>query len=243
MIAEEALYALAINGGSNGKSILRYIPEAVAGVAGAGGGYMLTRKPVFGIVGAIAGVLTVSLVKSLFVEKVPEVKSKVKQLYNKAHEEGWNDIYIYPNEAEIMLNCTQTVNGTVLFSYHELAYMPPAQKEFIENLGFTLREIEHIKYTNGSQSFWHCHIQYNGQELTADELWLPEIKQRAITLGYDVRDYGDCIIDWGIHGAYDDLATFLSESGIMSWTAQRCTFNAGYLWTLESIYAQSMHSL
>jgi len=70
METEEALYTLATDS-SNGSSVLDYIPEAVAGIAGAGGGYMLTKKPVFGVVGAIAGVLTVSAVKALFVKHLP----------------------------------------------------------------------------------------------------------------------------------------------------------------------------
>lgn len=65
---EEALYSLAANGINIG-SITKYIPEAIAGMAGAGGGYMLTRKPVFGIVGAIVSVLTVSAVKALLVKQ------------------------------------------------------------------------------------------------------------------------------------------------------------------------------
>lgn len=47
---------------------MKYILEVVAGIAGAGGGYMLTKKPVFGVVGAIASVLTVSAVKALLVK-------------------------------------------------------------------------------------------------------------------------------------------------------------------------------
>ena len=48
--------------------INKFLLEAIVGIIGGVGAYMMTKKPVFGVVGAIASVLTVSAVKALLVK-------------------------------------------------------------------------------------------------------------------------------------------------------------------------------
>ena len=190
---------------------------------------------------------------TLTVEELPEVKAKVSELYKKANEETWSGQWvIYSHEACMMPEWTEVVEGPALFYSGECADIPTGQRNFVEGLGFEFKEIAHVKYTNGSRTSRHCHVQYNRRELTTDELWLTDIKQRAIDLGYDIRDcvgYEECCIGWGFWGAtsseaWNAIDNFVSETKITPFSQSLIrNFQGGYLVVFKSFYVYGLYNI
>lgn len=200
------------------------------------------------------------------------VKENVKAFYKKAKEENWYQFYIYPNELKLYENVYGYIyyqsredcplgsiesftNGTILEYYSLCSEMPEVQRSFITGLGFSLKD-SCFWFTRDPETGWmghgYCHIQYNGRELTADELWLTDIKQRAIDLGYDIRDCSSdpkCSIGWGVWGAtwdeaYNALDGFCTETGVtMSSASLIQNFQGGYLYVIDSFYAYGLYNI
>ena len=209
---------------------------------------------------------------ALTVVELPEVKSKVRDFYKKANEERWHNFYIYPNELKLYEevyghiyyqskegcpsgSIETFIDGTILEANELCNELTGAQKSFITGLGFSLKD-SCFYFTNNPETGWsghsYCHIQYSGRELTADELWLLDIKQRAMDLGYDVRDCGSepkCHIGWGFWGvtyneAYNALNGFCTETGVtMSSASLIKNFQGGYLYVIDSFYAYGLHNI
>ena len=125
---------------------------------------------------------------TLTVVALSEIKAKVHEFYNKAKEEGWRGFYIRFTTGSIPYLCYAKPCGD----------LTQPQRTFITDLGFTL-------FDNADG---RCHILYEGRELTRDELWLTDMKHKAMDLGLDVRDYSQPEHDnWGFFGGptVDDM--------------------------------------
>ena len=190
------------------------------------------------------------------------VKGNVAEFYRKAKAEQWYDFNVYANEVKVHGECGyydpdkeecstndlhHFIYGSVLSTYNDCSDLSQAKKDTISTLGFTEK----------FQCFWcrdcptcggigvtNCHIQYNGRELTVDELWLPDLKERAIALGYVVQDVPESVIGWGIYGTTmeevsDNYFAFTDETGVMG-SASRYSVAGGYAYCQEVIYAFSM---
>lgn len=111
------------------------------------------------------------------------------------------------------------VNAPVLINHHKVESISQAEKDLVSLLGFTLKEFSHVRYQEGggTSTCRHCHVQYNGRELSASELWLPDIKQRAIDLGFVVKTSFDpkCCSGWGIN---TDVLESITDDGISETT-------------------------
>jgi len=199
-----------------------------------------------------------------------EIKQKVKEFYKKATEEKWWDWEVYANEKQQFDtercvayrqkdDCPSDsligfIDGPALGYGDWCSEMPDAQRNFlVEELGFELEtQCFWCEHADGSASGVNaCHIKYNGRYLTANELWLPEVKQLAIDLGYDIRDCSgepECHIGWGFWGetendAFNALMNFREETGIWFGSASLIRyFPNGYLYVIDSLYACGLYN-
>lgn len=198
------------------------------------------------------------------------IKEKVKEFYKKANKNNWTKFLIYANELKAygVDRCVSYdpkedcpidsyrgfYNGTILKHIRLCDEMTADEKNTLTLLGFSLKP----------QCFWcrrpdgsalginYCHILYAGRELTADELWLTDIKQRAIDLGYDIRDCGwiaDCHIGWGFWGAtstdaWNAFDGFMKETGVTFASASLIkNFAGGHLYVINSFYAYGLYNI
>ena len=141
------------------------------------------------------------------------------------------------------------VNAPVLINHHKVESISQAEKDLVSLLGFTLKEFSHVRYQEGggTSTCRHCHVQYNGRELSASELWLPDIKQRAIDLGFVVKTSFDpkCCSGWGIFGetkasSYDNFKAFCEAANLTGYGAGRRECAGGHIWYFEGLEVTSM---
>ncbi len=198
------------------------------------------------------------------------VKEKVKAFYKQANENNWTKFVIYANELKAygVDRCVSYdpkedcpagsyrgfYNGTVLKHQRLCDEMSAEEKNTLISLGFSLKpQCFWCRRPDGSASGINdCHILYAGRELTADELWLTDIKQRAIDLGYDIRDCGwiaDCDIGWGFWGAtitdaWNGFDGFMKETGV-TWASGSLIrdFQGGYLYVVNTFYAYGLYNI
>lgn len=197
------------------------------------------------------------------------VKEKVKEFYKTAKNQNWGDFTVYPNELKAfrrdkghcgyydpnMEDCPADaihtfVDGSVLSFRTNCRYLSDTQKTVISALGLSKKDQCFWCYEypgSGGPGYRYCHIQYAGRELTKDELWLTDLKQRAIDLGYDVRNSIEAIIGWGIYGdtfdeAYNAYMDFLNKTGIIGGSSSY-SHGSGYIWAPRTIYAYSLVSI
>ena len=214
--------------------------------------------------------MTESAIKSLSVKDLSPAKVAVKDFYRQANENNWSDFYVYPNEEEQFdgercvayepkEDCPPDsligyINEPVLKYINWCSDLSGAKRDFLVSLGFELKtQCFWCRRPDGSATGANaCHIKYNGRYLTADELWLTDIKQRAIVLGYDIRDcVGEpkCFIGWGFWGAtysdaYNALDGFCTETGVTMASASLIrNFQGGHLYVINSFYAYGLHNI
>ena len=197
------------------------------------------------------------------------VKEAVKALYKKAKDERWTKIYLFSNElvswegqcvsydprdgcpADSLLGF---IAGPVLRHGDLCSEIPVAEKDYLTTNGFELKpQCFWCRKANGSATGQtNCHIKYSGRYLTADELWLTDLKQRAIDLGHDIRYCAiskRCLIGWGFWGptsadAYNSLDSFCKETGVtMSSASGIKDFEGGYLYTISSFYIYGLYGI
>ena len=197
------------------------------------------------------------------------VKQKVKELYKKAKDETWTRFYLILNErkrnegrcvsydqkedcpADSLLGF---FDGPVLRHGDLCSDIPVAIKNYLTTNGFELKpQCFWCRKADGSASgVSNCHIKYGGRYLTADELWLTDLKQRAIDLGHDIRDCAiskTCLIGWGFWGstsddAYANLSSFCNETGVTMMSASWIKdFEGGSLYTISSFYIYGLYGI
>lgn len=193
------------------------------------------------------------------------VKENVKEFYKAAKNQNWGGFNVYPNQLKVirrekghcgyydpdMEDCPADaihtfVDGSVL-SFRGCIWLSETQKTVISALGLSTKDqcFWCLEYPgSGGSGYRYCHILYAGRELTVDELWLTDLKQRAIDLGYDVRNSTEAIIGWGFYGdtyneAYNAIMNFRDETGI-SGGFSGFSHGSGYIWTVTYLYAPSM---
>ena len=153
------------------------------------------------------------------------VKEAVKALYKQIYLKRWDRYYAecdYP-----------MFGGPVLYYYGTHAEIPAEQKIFIDSLGFNLQDFTHKV---GDKDYTWCHIQYDGRDLTREELYFENLRYLAEISGYDIRDCPleswQCAIGWGFYGETADKAsTIISDFGRklnLSFGTGRYAFNGGY---------------
>lgn len=148
---------------------------------------------------------------------------KIKKFYEIAREGGWVNCRILVNEAKVLEGWSNVHDGPVLTFTDRCEELPTEVLGAIAEVGLSPATYEHKKdaYVEG-----HCHIQFEGREPTAEELFLPNLRKWAEHLGYAVVDIPEEVspLGWGIYGetlndAMQAMQSFNSELGgvVASW--------------------------
>lgn len=188
-------------------------------------------------------------ITSYTVQPTGTVKGNVKEFYKASKVNSWGAYTVFVNERSSMSSFSQTTGGPCLVFTRKYEYLTDAEKNAINTLNFQTYPIRHARSLDGGGTLYssHVHIRYSGRELTADELWIPDIKQRAIEMGYDIRSNSQAIIGWGFYGAtkqdaYNAYRDFVQKTGV-SGSATRYSSGGGYIWAIGQCYASSLVSI
>jgi len=172
---------------------------------------------------------------------------------NQVRRHGGDCGYYDPNKEECPSDAIHTfIDGEVLYLNGGCSdlYHPEAATA-LRTLGFQLKDqcFWCLDYPgSGGMGYSNCLVMIGDRQLTADELWLPDIKQRAIALGYTVVNNYEAAAEgslgWGIYGntkeeAYANFMAFTEETGVCG-SAGRYSSGSGYVWCTMAIYPSSM---
>lgn len=211
----------------------------------------------------------------LALPEMPNVKKSIGEYYQLAKTKGWSSCMIRTNQMRAYRrekghcgyydpdkeDCPsyavhQFIDGPVLMSRRDCSSMSSEHRDALTGLGFTLKEqcFWCLEYPgSGGLGFTYCLIRNSTRDLTEEEMWLPELKQRAIDMGYDIRavpneGIEDGCLDWGFFDpdgsiAYNKFNTFCQDTGVLPAGANRYPVTGGYVWCFRSIYANTMASI
>ena len=196
------------------------------------------------------------------------IKENVAEFYRAADHNGWGSNNIMPNQVRRhggdcgyydpnKEGCPSDaihhfINGEVMYlhDYCGDLYHPKAG-DALRTLGFQLKDqcfwcLD--SPSSGGSGYTNCLVMVGNRQLTADELWLTDLKQRAVDLGYAIKDNyaaeAEGSLGWGIYGdtnevAYADFIAFMKETGVCG-SAGRYLSGSGYVWCMGNIYPTSM---
>jgi hypothetical protein len=195
------------------------------------------------------------------------VKENVFELSRLSYENGW-PLEIYTNEAAMANpatifrdkdyeDCpvsnplTRPVNSQVLKAYYLCTELQSGELAAIQNLGFGTRN-QCFWSTLDPNSGWTgtsgCHIQYNGRELTLDELWIADMAGYAYQAGLNVKPYsgGAQYFSWGVWGATMAEAQAQVNALIamgFGGSLNRFDDSGGYIWVPSMCYLSSIYRM
>jgi len=203
-------------------------------------------------------------------------KENVGEFYRIAKHNSWSSYYIRSNQMRAyrrdkghcgyydwsgMDNCLSSavhtfIDGSCLSWRTKCDDLSSAEKSTFSALGFSLRDQCFYCYEypgSGGSGYRYCLIRVGDRDLTESEMWFPELKQRAIDLGYTIRaaPYEASIegdMNWGIFGtekanSYDNFNMFTKEAELRGYSASRYDVSGGYVWCFGSIEASSMAAI
>ncbi|HEX59587.1 MAG TPA: hypothetical protein ENF26_05520 [Methanomicrobia archaeon] len=168
----------------------------------------------------------------------------VRKFYEKAHGGGWVDCLILVNEAKVLRGWSNVHDGPVLTFTDRCEELPADVLNAIREVGLSPVTIEHRKDARVEA---HCHVRFEGRELTAEELFLPNLRKWAEYFGYEVVDLPEDIspLGWGIYGdTLDDAEKARSEfssklGGVIS-SGEYTHYDSGYAFVIKTLYAKAM---
>ena len=138
-------------------------------------------------------------------------------------------------------------DATTIAFYDECEELTSSTRSEIISLGFTLENVDHQIPINGTLHDRRCYIKWNNQHFTRSDLYLDRIKEKAESLGYDVRTISEFPY-WGIYGntsgdAVNQFANFCNEVGLVAETNRAKPYDSGYIAYAESWYLNSLYSI
>ena len=175
---------------------------------------------------------------------MPDAREKVKRFYEKVHEGGWVNCIILVNEAKVLRGWSDVHDGPVLTFTDRCEELPAEVLDAIREVGLSSVTMEHRKdaYVEA-----HCHVRSEGRELTAEELFLPNLRVWAEYFGYEVVDLPEDIspLGWGIYGdTFDDAKKarleFSSRLGGVIASGEYTHYDGGYAFIIKTLYAKAM---
>ena len=199
------------------------------------------------------------------------IKENVAEFYRAAEHNGWGSNLIMPNQVKRhggdcgyydpnKEGCPSDaihafIDGEVMYlnggcgdSYH------PESVDALITLGFQLKDqcFWCLDYPgSGGMGYSNCLVMAGNRQLSLDELWITDLKQRAVDLGYIVKDNYEAGVEgylgWGIYGdtnevAYANFIAFTKETGACG-SARRYSSGSGFVWSMGGIYPSSMVSI
>jgi hypothetical protein len=196
------------------------------------------------------------------------VKENVFELSRLSYEHGWS-LEIYTNEAAMFdpatifrdkdyEDCpvsnplTRPVNSPVLKEYNLCIDLQSDELATIQNLGFGTRNQcfwSTLNPDTGWSGMSGCHIQYNGRELTTEEMWIADMAGFANLAGLNVKPFsggGAQYFPWGVWGATKDEAWAQVDALIamgFGGGLNRFTDSGGYIWVPTVCYLPSIYRM
>lgn len=185
-------------------------------------------------------------------------KNAIKQLYEILKENNWTRFYIYANEESAFGGCGYYdkdkedcpadaihtfIKGPCLVYSRARTKLTETQQTAITNLGFTLN-IQCFwccEYQGGpAVGYTRCQLKHNNNFPTLSDLWIPELKQLAKDLGYDIREASESPIGWGFYSKTGKYA----DSRIEDFT-KRTKISGGYerfgnIWCCNYLNAETL---